>query len=156
MSRRPESPRARRVAPTPDPGETPDYADAFEIHLDHDDSRTAEQWARSGLEGAPSVLRHVIRGVHRHVLRFDLGDPGSPEHVLGWRVAESQPDLVRLQTESSLMRAMILGQRIDGGILLQTRLFYRSGFAPTLWRVIGPIHRAVAPYLLERAARDTA
>ena len=42
-----------------------DYADAFEVRLREPDGRTAEEWIRAGLEGAPAALRWTIVVVHR-------------------------------------------------------------------------------------------
>ena len=116
--------------------------------------RTAEQWVRTGLEGAPPAMRALIRVVHRVVLGFRLGPHPSPDHVLGWRIAASEPDVVRLEASSWLVRAVIVGRRVGlHTTRLTTFLFYeRPVPARIVWTVVGPVHRRVAPYLLARAA----
>jgi len=145
---------AVRVPDSEDGTDRPDYADAFEIRVPEPDGRTAEQWVRRGLEGAPPALRLLIRVVHRVVLGFRLGPHPSPDHVLGWRIGTSEPDVVRLEAASWLVRAVIVGRRVDPHTTrLTTFLFYERPIAArVVWTVVGPVHRRVAPYLLARAA----
>jgi hypothetical protein len=158
LSSRGVTPRStvRRVGVDDVPADlaTFDYADAFELTLPVADRRPAEEWLRSGLEEAPAAVRQLIRWVHRHVLGFDLAPADSPDHVLGWAVVSSEADACRLETASPLFRAAILGQRRSSTtVTLQTVLHYRSPAARWIWRVVGPLHRGIAPVLLGRAAR---
>jgi hypothetical protein len=132
-----------------------DYADAFEIRLGDADPRSAEQFARSALEEAPWPLRWTIRLVHRRLLRFRLGPRSSPDHLLGWTIITSKPDVIQLQAVSPLLRAVIVSRRLDlPGAVVTTYLFYRQPVpARVVWTVVGPLHRRVAAYLLEHAAR---
>ena len=132
-----------------------DYADAFEVRLHEPDDRSAEEWIRAGLEGAPAAVRRTIVVVHRHVLRFRLGPLTAPDRILGWRVAESTPDVVRLEAESPLLRAVLVGRRIDDrATRLTTLLFFvRPTVMRAVWTLVGPLHRRIAPFLLSRAAR---
>ena len=145
---------AVRVPDAEDGSDRPDYADAFEILVPEPDGRTAEQWVRTGLEGAPPAMRTLIRVVHRVVLGFRLGPHPSPDHVLGWRIAASEPDVVRLEASSWLLRAVIVGRRVGlHTTRLTTFLFYERPLpARVVWTIVGPVHRRVAPYLLARAA----
>lgn len=149
--------RARRIPvrePVPDGGRF-DYADAFEIRLPFPDGRTAEEWARSGLEHAPAAVRRLVVWVHRHVLGFPLDPRPSPGTVLGWHIRSCQPDVIVLDAESRLLRGILVGRRGDATRMeLTTFLFYRRRrLARLIWTVVGPLHRAVAPLLLTRAAR---
>src|SRR5690242_1135705 len=83
-----------------------DYADAFEIHLLFADGRTAEEWARAGLERAPAAVRRLVVWVHRHVLGFPLDPRPSPGTVLGWPIRSCEPDVVVLESESRLLRGV--------------------------------------------------
>jgi hypothetical protein len=151
--------RARRVAVREslafDSG--PAYADAFEFRLAQRDDRTAEEWVRAGLEGAPALVRWLVPFVHRHVLRLRLGPPGDRDHVMGWRIAAAAPDVVRLEASGSLADAVIVGRRVDPTCTsLTTALRYRKPApARTVWAFVGPLHRRIAPLLLQRAARQT-
>jgi hypothetical protein len=132
----------------------PDYADAFEIRTPEPDGRTAEQWARAALEQAPWPVRRVVLVAHRYVLRFRLGPLPSPDHVLGWRIEMSEPEVIRLQAESPLVRAVIVGRRPEPTrTVLTTALFFvRPMAARVIWAAVVPVHRRVACYLLARAA----
>jgi hypothetical protein len=129
-----------------------DYADAFEIELAEGDQRTPEQLFRAALEGAPPVP--LIPIVHKHVLRFHLGPLTSPDHMFGWRIVTSEPDVIRLEAEGPLIRGVIVGRRISASTAaLTTFVFYvRPIAARVIWALVGPMHRRAAPYLLERAA----
>jgi hypothetical protein len=156
------APFARRVAVAghePLIGDTRyDYADAFELRSPEPDPRTAEQFARDALENAPGPVRGIVRLVHRHVLRFTLAPSSSPQHILGWTILASEPDLIQLQAVSPLLgRGVLVGRRVEPTrMVLTTYIFYtRPAAGRAVWAVVGPLHRAVAPYLLKRAARAT-
>jgi hypothetical protein len=145
---------ARRVAVREQIVAKPDYTDAFELRVSQPDDRSAEQWLRAGLEGSPTPVRRLILVVHRHVLRLRLGPVTAGDHVLGWRIASRAADVVRLEASGSLADAVIVGRRLDAtGVQLTTALSYRRpALARGVWAVIGPLHRRIAPLLLERAA----
>jgi hypothetical protein len=153
------APRARRV---PVVAEEPligsdryDYADAFEIRVREPDARSAEQFARCALEQAPWPVRWTIWIAHRHLLRLRLGPRSSPDHVHGWKILTSQPDVIHLVAESPLLgRGVLVGRRVDPTrVVVTTYLFYmRPASARVVWKIAGPLHRRIAPYLLERAA----
>jgi hypothetical protein len=144
--------RTRRVAVPPEPlVGAHDYADAFALLLDRPDAHTAEEWVRQGLEGSPAPVRWLIRFVHAHVIRFELDD--GPDAVLGWRIVRSEPEVIHLQAQGPMARADIVARRTSPTSAgFSTFLSHRHSSAPALWRVIGPLHRAIAPYLLRRAA----
>jgi hypothetical protein len=132
-----------------------DYADAFEIRLLESDARSSEQFARCALEEAPLPVRWIVRMAHRHLLRLDLGPDSSPDHVVGWKIITSRPDLLHLEAVSPLLgRGVLLGRRVSPTrATITTYLFYaRPTPARVLWTLAGPLHRKVAPLLLEHAA----
>jgi hypothetical protein len=131
-----------------------DYADAFEVRALRPDPRSAEQLARAALEQAPLALPRIIRVVHRYVLRFRLGPSSSPDHVLGWKIVTSQPDVIVLEAVSSLARAVIVARKVDPTLAVGTTyLFYtRPTAARFVWKIVGPLHRWIAPLLLKHAA----
>lgn len=151
-----EAPRALRL---PDPSEPlaghdmHDYADCFGVPLRPDDDRTAEELLRAGLQGAPSTLRRIIVLAHRHVLRFHLGPASSPTHVLGWRIISSEPDAIQLEASGPLARGVLVARRVSAATaVLDTYVYYRRPAARIIWAFVSHVHRAIAPYLLERAA----
>jgi hypothetical protein len=147
-------PRARRrEVPAEDVDADYDYADSFEIELAETDARTPEQLFRTALERAPS-LPPLVPVVHRYVLRFRLGPLASPQHLFGWRVVTSEPDVIRLEADGPLMRGIIIGRRASRSTaVLTTYVYYRQrARARVIWEFIGPLHRRVAPYLLQFGA----
>jgi hypothetical protein len=156
---RTQTQRSRRIDVAPDllSGEKSyDYADAFEIDLSRTDHRSPEQVFRHALRDA-SWLRGLVPIVHRAVLRFRLGTQRSPDRILGWRVAFSGDEVIRLEAEGPLMRGVIVGRRTATTAVLTTFLFYeRAALARAIWTAVGPVHRRVAPYLLKRAAEGYA
>jgi hypothetical protein len=132
-----------------------DYADAFEVQLDESDARSAEEFARCALEDAPSLVRGVVWFAHRYLLRLRLGPRSSPDHVFGWKIRTSEPDMLCLEAQSPLLgRGVIVGRRPDRArTVITTYVFFaRPAVARVLWTIAGPLHRQVAVYLLEYAA----
>jgi hypothetical protein len=130
-----------------------DYADRFEVPLSAGDDRTAEQVFRAGLERAPLPLRWTVLVVHRHILKFRLGPRSSPTHVLGWRIVTVAPDAIQLEASGPQMRGVLVARRGPAGTAsLDTFIYYRRPAARLIWAGVSILHRAVAPYLLQRAA----
>ena len=138
--------------------ERADYTDVFEVPILHGDLRTAEQAFRDALGDQPGAVGSLVVWIHRHVLRFRLGPYSSPEHVIGWPITHSDPDEIVLATGGPLMRGQLTLQRQDGRrAVLTTRLHYsHKTAARTVWAIVGPLHRALAPRLMERSARRVA
>ncbi|OBA63927.1 hypothetical protein A5647_00240 [Mycobacterium sp. 1100029.7] len=131
-----------------------DYTDVFEVPISRGDRRAAEQMFRDALRGGPGG--GLVLWIHRHVLRFRLGPISSPDHVIGWPIVRSGPDELVLTTSGPLMRGELTLRREDGRrASLTTRVHYRHGGARAVWAVVGPMHRIVAPRLMERAATMT-
>lgn len=151
------APRARRI---PVPAEEPligsdsyDYADAFEIELRQPDTRSPEQFTRCALEQGPWPVRWTVWIAQRHVLRLQLGPRSSPDHVLGWTILTSRPEVVHLEAVSPLLRGvLVLRRRAPTVVAVTTYVRYTRAPARLLWAIVGPVHRRVARYLLQHAA----
>jgi hypothetical protein len=147
--------KAVRIQPSaPQLDADADYADAFEILIGEDDSRTAEQAFRDGLGAEPGAGGRLVLWIHRHVLRFRLGPFTSSDHVIGWKIVYSDPDQFVLSADGSLMRGQLaMSRQADRHAVLTTQLFYRHHAAARIvWAVVGPMHRAIAPRLIEHSA----
>ncbi|MCA0145496.1 hypothetical protein [Blastococcus sp. LR1] len=132
-----------------------DYADAFRAVVARPDDRTPEEWVRAGFEQAPWIVRRVIRFAQGRLLRFRLAPLDEPGHVLGWRVVTSTPEVVRLEARSPLLGGVLVARRTDAhAVVLTTALRFSRPAARPVWRLVGPVHRALAPRLLARAARS--
>jgi hypothetical protein len=148
----------RRIAVPPEPllpDAAYDYADAFEVTLSEPDDHPAETWVRTALEASPAALRRLIGIVHGRVIRFRLGPTSDPQHIIGWRIVTSEPDVVCIEAVGPILRAAISARRTSPrAAVLTTFLWYAHPRARLLWLVVGPLHRRVAPYLLRRAAES--
>lgn len=137
-------------------GETAaDYVDVFEVPIAAGDARTAEQCFRDGLGDRPGAGGKLVLWIHRNVLRLKLGPARSSGHLIGWPIVRSDPDELVLATGGPLMRGELTLRRQDGQrAVLTTRLHYRRRVtARAVWALIGPLHRVVAPRLMQRSAR---
>ncbi len=132
---------------------TPDYADAFEVARSPTDRRSAEQWAREGFERLPVPMRRSVLLIHRWILGFHLGPWVSPDHVFGWRIVTSEPELLHLEARSALLNGHMVWRLHRERLVMTTFLRYEMHrTAPAIWAVIGNIHRGGGPYLLRLAA----
>lgn len=148
--------RGRRVGVTETPPSAvapPDYADAFEIARRPTDQRSAERWARDGFERLPMATRRSGLLAHRWILGFRLGPWASPDHVFGWKIATSEPELLHLEARSRWLSGLMVWRLDDTRLVMTTFLRYemeRTGSA--IWAVAGNFHRGAAPGLLGLAA----
>jgi hypothetical protein len=156
------APRARRI---PMVAEEPligsdryDYSDAFEIRVREPDARSAEQFVRCALEHAPWPVRSTVWIAQRNLLRLRLGPRSSPDHLLGWKILTSEPEVIHLEAVSPLLRGVLVGRRVDPTcVVITTYVFYtRPALARVVWKIAGPLHRRIAVYLLEHAASAAA
>jgi hypothetical protein len=131
-----------------------DYTDVFEFPILDGDLRNAEQAFRDALGDNPRALGSLVFWIHRNILRLRLGPYSSPQYVIGWPIVRSDHDEIVLATGGLLMRGQLTLRRLDGRAVLITRLHYRHKIAArTVWAMVGPLHRALAPRLMERSAR---
>lgn len=143
--------------PNPTAGAAADYADAFEIARADTDLRSAEQWARAGFGQLPLATRRAGMLAHRHLLGFELGPFSSPQHLFGWRVARSEPDVLHLAAEGQRMQADMVWRLHAHHLQMTTFVHYRQRpLAALVWAIAGPVHRNGVPGLLRLAARHPA
>jgi hypothetical protein len=141
------------VSETPPSTASPNYADAFEVARGPADQRSAEQWARDGFERLPVITRRSVLLIHRWILGFPLGPWTSPNHVLGWRIVTSEPELLHLEARSTLFSGHMVWRLHPERLVMTTFIQYEMRMtAAVVWAVIGIIHRGGAPYLFELAA----
>lgn len=148
--------RGHRVAVTEKPPlavSSPDYADAFEVARRPTDQRSAERWARDGFERLPMATRRSVLLAHRWILGFHLGPWASPDHVFGWRIALSGPELLHLEARSRLFSGHMVWRLHDTRLAMTTFLQYEmQRTASAVWAAVGNVHRGGAPHLLDLAA----
>jgi hypothetical protein len=129
-----------------------DYEDAFRVEVGSARDRTAAEWARAIVEGAPASLRHGLRRGWS-ALGYRLGPTRSERFVLGWEVRRSTPDFVLLGATSRLgMPAELLLKRQQQALLFATFVQKQNPLARIVWAAVEPGHRPVVRYVLEQAA----
>lgn len=132
-----------------------DYADAFEISRRQSDKRSPERWARDGFENLPLKSRRSGMFAHRHLLGFRLGPWSSPDHIFGWRIAESRPDVLRLEAKGKIMEGHMIWRLKDDRLVMTTFVRYsKPKLAAGIWAFAGHIHRNGVPGLLRLAANE--
>lgn len=129
------------------------YEDAFLVDAGPGRERTAEHWARTMLEGAPSTYRHALpRGWAALGLRLNTASPA--RSVLGWEMVHNTPDVVLLAAQSRLgLSGELLFQRQPHALLFATLLRLDNLAARALWTGISHHHRTIVQQLLEHASR---
>ena len=146
-------PPAARAATTLD---RVDYADAFVLTTGPASGRTAEEWARAMLEGAPAAVRDSLRRGW-FALGLRLGPTGSERFVLGWELRRSTPDMALLGARSRIgMPAELLFERRDGDLLFATLVQHRNPLVRAVWAAVEPLHVQVVRRVLGRAGRAAA
>jgi hypothetical protein len=147
--------RAHPVALTEAPphGVSPDYADAFAVARRAEDRRSAERWARDGFGEIPAFTRQGGLLAHGLLLGFRLGPWDSPDHVFGWRIVTSEPELLHVEAHGPWLSGHMIWRLHDARLTMSTFIHHEMpGVGALVWTTLGGVHRASAPYLLRLAA----
>jgi hypothetical protein len=155
MGRQASSILVRRIAvvrETRTTGNSLNYKDMFEVSIPDTDTRTAEQWVRAIFEDAPRPVRWFLLLGWRGVLGLPLGPRTSPDHILGWPIVIREPDAVRLELHSALLKSQLELHLSGASAVWSTCVYYTRPLARPLWAAVGVIHRQMVPRLLGRAA----
>jgi len=129
-----------------------DYADAFLVDTDPGQDRTAEQWARLILHGAPIAVRtRLLAGWS--MIGLKLGG-GFDRSVLGWELRANTADFVLLGADSRIgMPGELLFKPTRGALLFCTFVQQDSYVARAVWTAIEPAHLRVVRDVLDHAGR---
>jgi hypothetical protein len=126
-----------------------DYADAFSIVREPGDSRTPETVARDVLDRSPWAFRTFVPILWRLVVGFRLGPRPSPDHVLGWKIIETTPEITELRTHSWQATGGVIVRLQEKRVLFTTFMRYENRLTSrAMWSVLAPVHRFFVPYLL--------
>jgi hypothetical protein len=133
-----------------------DYADAFVVDVGDVGQRTAEQWARAVLEGAPASVRRTLTAGWG-AIGLKLGGVGVEGFVLGWQIRRSTPDEVILGAASRIgMPAELLIKRERETLLFSTFVQHDNRMARTVWAGVERVHVPIVRRVLARVAKDPA
>ena len=163
MSDRVETPLSARRIDVPQSArelstlERIDYEDCHIAQTDRARERTAEQWARALLEGAPDPLRRGLRSGWAS-LGLQLGSTDDPQLVLGWQVRGDDPDHALLTPAGGRLGLVgeVLVMRGDDAVLIATFLQMKNPAARAVWAGVAPGHRQVVRRVLEGGLRRAA
>jgi hypothetical protein len=143
------------VVEAPPRGHAADYSDSFTVGRASSDPRSAEDWFRAAFEGSPAVIRHGLPVIWRSVLGLRMGPRPSPDHVLGWRRVSTEPELAVYETQSGIAEANLVMRLEANRAVLTTFVHHlKPAIVSSIFVVAGPVHRAVIPFLLDRAAEQ--
>ena len=139
------------VAALPDPS----YSDVFTAHLPAGTPPLdAEEWSRLLFEGRAAPLRWFLLFGWRVALGLKLGPTGSTEHVLGWKVAYKDPDRIRLEQQSGILRAALVTHIHAEQLTQVTFVRYQSFIGRLIWPPVALLHRRIVPHLLAQATTE--
>jgi hypothetical protein len=127
------------------------YTCAFELTPRANDTRSAHEWLRAILEGAPGPLRRFILTGWIAILRLRLAPRPSADHVLGWKVVRDAPIETVIGVEGATLSAHQVVQVQETRVVHVTLVRYDRPLARLLWAVAAPIHVRVIPYLMDHA-----
>jgi hypothetical protein len=132
-----------------------EYTDAFRLETGPAEERTAEEWARALLEGAPAATRTTLRRGW-FALGVRLGSTEDERLVLGWALRWNSPEYVLLAARSLLgMEAEVLVKREQSTLLVATLMHLRNPLARAVWTAFAPKHRRVLHHLVKQAGKRT-
>jgi hypothetical protein len=129
-----------------------DYQDAFAAQTPT--RHTPQEWARLIFTGAPPAVRRFLRGVFK-LLRFGQA-PSRTEHSLPGKIIHSGPEEIILGFDLAVgLTARLIVVNPPGQVVMTTLVRTDRARGRAVWTILAPIHRAVARYLLDRAAAHT-
>jgi len=130
-----------------------DYEDTFLVRTGPPSGRTAEQWARTMLEGAPTTRRHMLTAGWT-ALGLRLASTRSEASILGWTVRQRRPDVVLLGADGRLgLSGELLFERLGDDLLrFSTLVRLDHAGARHIWAAIEPRHVETVQDLLTRIA----
>jgi hypothetical protein len=132
-----------------------DYEDAYQVATRV--RRTPEQWLRAFLQDAPPWFQWPWAAAGKAVFAAQFGPLRGPDHVLGWAVLLDEPDIFAIGLDSKRgLQARLFALTPPGAAVVATQIRLDTGYARRLWPVVRPGHRYFAPYLLARAADQSA
>lgn len=148
------APTVRRERDVPDPIRAirppSDYVDVFTVTTKGSGEKSAEEWARAGVEQAAGLAGQFV---WRVVLGLRLAVLPSPDHIGGWKIAERGSDWLRLEAKSWFLTAHLLVHVGVEEVSVATFVRYDRALARFAWPRLAVGHRRAMPGLLRRAAR---
>jgi hypothetical protein len=130
-----------------------DYADAFLVQVGSEPERTAEQWARTVLDGTPASLKRALQSGWS-AIGLKLYGSSSDRSLLGWEIRRRTPEFVLLGADSRIgMPGELLFKRQQDMLLCATFVQHDNDAARQLWARVEPAHESLVRRVLKGALR---
>jgi len=122
-----------------------DYADAFELRLSEPDPHSPETWVRAGLDSTPKWVDRIAE-----LMGLSDAPAESADRIGGFRVIESGPEMVHLETSLPLVHVILVGRLVEPTHRVFTSVLHyrRPVLARLVWAVVGIGHRRAARQLI--------
>ena len=130
-----------------------DYEDVVTSTIQEMPDMTPEQLVRATLKRLPRGLLLIVPLIQRLVLGLRLELRPSPDHVLGWKIAERGEDWIRIEAASWLLTGHVVMRAEDGCLSFATFVRYERRPAALVWPPVSLIHRQVALALVRSATK---
>jgi hypothetical protein len=130
-----------------------DYADIVDATLDEPPSGTPEQLIQAALNGVPRGLLLFVPFVQRVLLGLRLELRPSPDHLLGWKIAERGESWIRIEAASWFLTGHVVMHVDECQLSFASLIRYDRRLAAFVWPPVSLIHRQVALALVRSAIR---
>ncbi len=130
------------------------YADIVTATIDATPAEP-EQVIHATLNGLPRGLLFLIPFVQRVFLGLRLKLKPSPDHLLGWKIADRGENWIRIEAASWFLTGHVVMHVDKGRISLASFIRYDRWLAAFVWPPVSPIHRRVALALVRSAIEHT-
>lgn len=130
-----------------------DYADIVTATIDETPSRTPDELIRAALSGLPRSLLVFVPFVQRVFLGLRLKLRPSPDHLLGWKIAERGDNWMRIEAASWFLTGHVVMHLDEGRISFASFVRYDRWPAAFVWPPVSLVHRQVALALVRSATR---
>jgi hypothetical protein len=129
-----------------------DYADIVTAPI-NETPADPEQLIHAALKGLPRGLLFVTPFVQRVVLGLRLKLRPSPDHILGWRIADRGENWIRIEAASWFLTGHVVMHADEGQMSFASFIRYDRRLAGLVWPPVSLIHRQVALALVRGAIR---
>jgi hypothetical protein len=129
-----------------------DYADIVTATIDETPAEP-EQVVHAALKGLPRGLLFLTPFVQRVFLGLRLQLRPSPDHLLGWRIADRGEHWMRIEAASWFLTGHVVMHVDEGRVSLASFIRYDRRLAAFVWPPVSLIHRQVALALVRSAIR---
>jgi hypothetical protein len=130
-----------------------DYEDVVTGAVSEIPDMTPEQRVQATLKGMPRGLLLVLPWIQRMALGLRLELRPSPDHVLGWKIAERAENWIRIEAASWFLTGHVVIHVEDGCLSFATFVRYDRLPAALVWPPVSLIHRQVALALVRSATK---